>query len=269
MLAELVVRDLGVIEELALVLGPGMTAVTGETGAGKTLVVGAIDLLTGGRADASLVRPGAAEAEIEGRFVLGDDEYVVRRVVPRQGRSRAYINGRLASISALADVAVDLVDLHGQHAHQSLLKPPVQRGALDRYGSVDTSKLDALVDDLRSLDAALVELGGDGRARAREIDLLRHQITEIEESGLTDGDEDARLDVEESLLADAGAHREAAAEVVQLLDADGPVAENLGRGAGRARRSPAVHRCGRSVEWSGRRYGRPGHRSPGSGRGHR
>ena len=229
MLAELVVRDLGVIEELALVLGPGMTAVTGETGAGKTLVVGAIDLLTGGQADASLVRPGAVEAEIEGRFVLGDDEYVVRRVVPHQGRSRAYINGRLASVSALVDLAVDLVDLHGQHAHQSLLKPPVQRSALDRFGSVDTSKLDALVDDLRSLDAALVDLGGDERARAREIDLLRHQITEIENSGLTDGDEDARLDVEESLLADAVAHREAAAEVVQLLDADGPVAENLGR----------------------------------------
>ena len=228
-LSELVVRDLGVIDELALVLGPGMTAVTGETGAGKTLVVGAIDLLTGGRADSSLVRPGAAEAEIEGRFVLGEDEYVVRRVVPREGRSRAYINGRLASISALAELAVDLVDLHGQHAHQSLLKPPVQRSALDRYGSVDTSKLEALVDDFRSLEAALVELGGDARARAREIDLLRHQVAEIEQSDVTDGDEDARLDLEESLLADAGAHREAAAEVVQLLDADGPVAEHIGR----------------------------------------
>lgn len=229
MLVELVVRDLGVINELGLVLGPGMTAVTGETGAGKTLVVGAIDLLTGGRADPSLVRPGAEEAEIEGRFVLGDDEYVVRRIVPREGRSRAYVNGRLASISALADLAVDLVDLHGQHAHQSLLRPPVQRSALDRYGSVDTSDLEALVDDLRSLEAGLDELGGDARARAREIDLLRHQVAEIEQSGLTDGDEDARLDVEESLLADAGAHREAAAEVVQLLDADGPVAENIGR----------------------------------------
>jgi DNA repair protein RecN (Recombination protein N) len=228
-LTELVVRDLGVIEELSVVLGPGMTAVTGETGAGKTLVVGAIDLLTGGRADATLVRPGAEEAEIEGRFALGDDEYVVRRVVPREGRSRAYVNGRLASVGALAELGVDLVDLHGQHAHQSLLKAPVQRSALDRFGSVDTSTLESLLDDLRSVEAGLTELGGDARARAREIDLLRHQVAEIEAAAITDGDEDTRLDAEESILADAGAHREAAAEAVALLDADGPVADSLGR----------------------------------------
>ncbi|NIR38545.1 MAG: AAA family ATPase, partial [Actinobacteria bacterium] len=119
MLTELVVRDLGVIEELSLVLGEGMTAVTGETGAGKTLIVGAIDLLTGGRADVSLVRPGAEEAEIEGRFVLGDEETVVRRVIPREGRSRVYVDGRLATVSALSERGADLVDLHGQHAHQS------------------------------------------------------------------------------------------------------------------------------------------------------
>ena len=88
MLIELVVRNLGVIDELSLVFGPGMTAVTGETGAGKTLIVGAIDLLTGGRADASLVRPGADEAEIERRFVHEGEEHVVRRVIPREGRSR-------------------------------------------------------------------------------------------------------------------------------------------------------------------------------------
>ena len=87
MLVELVVRDLGVIDEVSAVFGRGMTAVTGETGAGKTLVVGAIDLLTGGRADAALVRPGAPQAEIEGRFVTGDAEIVVRRVIPsRDGR---------------------------------------------------------------------------------------------------------------------------------------------------------------------------------------
>ena len=229
MLTELAVRDLGVIDELSIVLGAGMTAVTGETGAGKTLVVGAIDLLTGGRADPSLVRPGASEAEIEGRFVLGDDEYVVRRVVPADGRSRAYINGRLASVGALAELGADLVDLHGQHAHQSLLKSPVQRGALDRFGGVDTSSLESLKDDLRSIDSALAELGGDSRARAREIDLLRHQVAEIDQAAISDGDEDERLDAEESLLADAGAHREAAAAAVQLLDADGPVAEELGR----------------------------------------
>jgi DNA repair protein RecN (Recombination protein N) len=104
MLTELAVRDLGVITELTLLLGPGMTALTGETGAGKTLVVGAIDLLCGGRADATLVRAGAAAAEVSGRFVVGDDEIVVRRVVPRDGRSRAYVDGQLATVASLAEV---------------------------------------------------------------------------------------------------------------------------------------------------------------------
>jgi DNA repair protein RecN (Recombination protein N) len=224
MLIELVVRDLGVIHELSLVLGPGMTAVTGETGAGKTLIVGAIDLLTGGRADASLVRPGAQEAEIEGRFVHDDEEVVVRRVIPRDGRSRVYLNGRLATVGALSEHGADLVDLHGQHAHQSLLKGPVQRAALDRFGGIDTASLAALIDDLRVVDAGLAELGGDERVRAREIDLLQHQLDEIEAAGLTGPDEDAQLDREEDLLADASAHLEAAATTTNLLDADGNAA---------------------------------------------
>ncbi len=224
MLTELVVRDLGVIEELSLVLGEGMTAVTGETGAGKTLIVGAIDLLTGGRADVSLVRPGAEEAEIEGRFVLGDEETVVRRVIPREGRSRVYVDGRLATVSALSERGADLVDLHGQHAHQSLLKGPVQRAALDRFGGIDTTSLAALVDDLRATEAALEELGGDERARAREIDLLRHQHDEIEQAAIGDPGEDARLDAEEDVLADATAHREAAASAGAALGGDGAAA---------------------------------------------
>lgn len=224
MLSELLVRDLGVIDELSLVLGEGMTAVTGETGAGKTLIVGAIDLLTGGRADASLVRPGASEAEIQGRFVVGDEELIVRRVIPRDGRSRVYIDGHLATVAALADHGGELVDLHGQHAHQSLLKPSVQRAALDQFGAIDTQPLGSLLDELRATERALGELGGDDRARAREIDLLRHQLAEIEAAGIQDADEDTRLDDEESLLADATAHREAAAQTVALLDADGPAA---------------------------------------------
>lgn len=225
MLTELVVRDLGVIDEVTLLLGPGMTAVTGETGAGKTLVVSAIDLLTGGRADASLVRPGAAEAEIEGRFVDGDRELVVRRVIPRDGRSRVYIDGRLATVGALADHGVDFVDLHGQHSHQSLLKGPVQRAALDRFGGIDTASLATLVDDLRAADAALAELGGDERDRAREIDLLTYQLNEIEAADIADADEDVRLDQQEDLLAAASAHREAAAKVSGLLDSDSAALE--------------------------------------------
>lgn len=235
MLAELVVRNLGVIDEVSLLLGPRMTAVTGETGAGKTLIVSAIDLLTGGRADPALVRPGAAEAEIEGRFVDGDSELVVRRVVPREGRSRVYIDGRLATVGALADRCVDLVDLHGQHSHQSLLKGPVQRAALDRFGEIDTAPLASLRDSLRAAEEALADLGGDERDRAREIDLLAYQLDEIEAAGIVDENEDARLDRQEDLLAEAGAHREAAASVGVLLDADSAALEALGAALGAVR----------------------------------
>src|SRR5689334_21020042 len=114
MLSELAVTDLGVIHELSIVLSDGMTALTGETGAGKTLVIEAIELLVGGRADGAMVRAGATEAVVEGRFVVGDDEIVLRRVVPREGRSRAYVDGRLATVGALAETGATLVDLHGQ-----------------------------------------------------------------------------------------------------------------------------------------------------------
>ena len=249
MLTELAVRDLGVIDALSIVLGPGMTALTGETGAGKTLVVGAIDLLTGGRADAALVRPGAPQAEIEGRFHTDGEETVVRRVIPSDGRSRAYIDGHLATVGALGELGRAQVDLHGQHAHQSLLRGGVQRAALDRFGAVDTARLESLIDDLRAVDAGLAELGGDARARFREIDLLRHQLAEIDGAAISDPDEDERLDHHESRLADASAHREAAARAVGLLGADGMVSEGLAQAqAVLAGREPFVELTGRLAD---------------------
>ena len=251
MLTELAVRNLGVIDEVSVILGDGMTAVTGETGAGKTLVVGAIDLLTGGRADAALVRPGASQAEIEGRFVTGDTEVVVRRVIPLQGRSRAYVDGHLATVGALAELGRRLIDLHGQHEHQSLLRGDVQRSALDRFARIDTGRLENLVDELRAVDAGLVELGGDARARLRETDLLRHQVAEIDGAAISGPDEDERLDREESVLAGAAAHREAAAQAIEVLGADGPVSEGLGRAqAALAGREPFVDLVGRIADAS-------------------
>ena len=123
MLTEVRVAELGVIAELSLMIGPGMTALTGETGAGKTLVVEAIELLLGGRADPVLVRPGAEEAVVAGRFAgAGDDgdDLVLERRVPLRGRSRAYVDGRMAPLATLAEAGSALVDLHGQHTHQSL-----------------------------------------------------------------------------------------------------------------------------------------------------
>ena len=222
MLTELHIENLGVIERIEIMLGPGLTVVTGETGAGKTMLVEAIELLVGGRADASMVRHGAAEARLDGRLITPDgDEIVLTRVIPMSGRSRAYVNGRLATVASLADVAADAVDLHGQHAHQSLLSTATQRAALDEYGAVDLGPLRAARARLTEIDAELAALGGDDRARAREIDLLRFQVDELDAADVVDAGEDERLDAEESMLADATAHRDAAAAAVAAMSDDG------------------------------------------------
>ena len=211
MLTELHIENLGVISALTLRLGPGMTVLTGETGAGKTMLVEAIELLVGGRAESTLVRPGALEARVEGRFVVDDDEVVLARVIPAEGRSRAYINGRLATVGLLAEEGVRLVDLHGQHAHQSLLAAAAQRDALDRFAGVDLGPLRIARQRVATIDSALGELGGDGRARARELDLLQFQANELEKAAITSADEDDALEVLEDSLADAQAHKDAAA----------------------------------------------------------
>ena len=228
MLVELRVRDLGVIADAHVVLGPGLTALTGETGAGKTLLVEAIELLVGGRAEGVLVRPGAEEAWVEGRFVVDRGEIVLARAVPASGRSRAYVDGRMAPVGALAEAGRDLVDLHGQHAHQALLSAAAQRAALDRFGDVDLAPLHEAKGRVREIEEALAALGGDERARAREIDLLRFQVDELDAARIEDPDEDARLADEEERLADATAHRHAAAAAHAALSDDGGAADALG-----------------------------------------
>jgi DNA repair protein RecN (Recombination protein N) len=225
MLHELHIESMGVIERLDLVLTSGLTAFTGETGAGKTMLVEAINLLVGGRSDPSLVRPGAMEARVEGRFVVGDDEYVVSRVIPTDGRSRAYVNGRLATAATLAELGARTVDLHGQHAHQSLLSAAAQRDALDRYCSTDLEPLRAARAQLTEIDASLAALGGDQRARAREVDLLRFQVAELADAGLTDAAEDQHLAAEEDALADAAAHRQAGQLALEALVGNGDIGE--------------------------------------------
>ncbi len=234
-LRELHVTDLGIVDDLTLLLGPGLTAITGETGAGKTLLVEALDLLLGGRADASIVRTGAGEARVEGRFEEADgSERILARVLPADGRSRAYIDGRLATAGELSAVGAGLVELHGQHAHQRLLQPASQRAALDRYvgerSAAALAELRAARAEDRQLAAELAALGGDERARARELDLVRFQIEEIDAAGIEDPGEDVTLEAEEALLADAAAHREALAVAFRALE--GPAVEALGEAIG-------------------------------------
>ena len=292
MLAELRIRDLGVIAALDLVLRPGMTVVSGETGAGKTLLVQSIDLLLGGRADTLLVRAGATQAEVEGRFTATGDEpavgghgataeapdgpgwqrrahpvsddtagtdaaesiepgeeIVLGRVVPVTGRSRAYVDGRMAPATQLATTGPRLVDIHGQHAHQSLLGAAVQRRALDAFGSVDHGPRTAAIERLSAVEAELAALGGDERSRAREIDLLRFQIDELAAAQLSAPDEDEALELEEDRLSEAASHREAAARAYHSLSNEaGGAADAIGEAvaavAGRAPLADLARRLG-------------------------
>ncbi len=229
MLSELHIENLGVIEKLDLTIGEGLVALTGETGAGKTMLVEAIDLLVGGRADASVVRNGCEEARVEGRFVSGDDEVILCRVVPVTGRSRAYVNGRLATVAQLSEYGAELVDLHGQHAHQSLLGASAQRMALDHFCGVDLEPLREARARLTEIEALLATLGGDERARAREIDLLRFQVKEIGDANLAGENEDEELSRVEDLLADAVAHREALYLSVSRLQDEEGASDSVGQ----------------------------------------
>jgi DNA repair protein RecN (Recombination protein N) len=250
-LRELHVRDLGVIDDLTLEFGPGMTALTGETGAGKTLLVHALQLVLGGRGATGLVRAGAGEGLVEARFdgvdvVEGDGradghggtgeageagERILARTLPGSGRSRAWIDGRMAPVGVLSELGAGLVDIHGQHDQQSLLGVAGQRAALDAFAGSDLAPLGAARGALFDVRARLAALGGDDRERARRADLLRYQVAEIDAARIVDAGEDASLAEEEERLAGMAAIREAAAGAVAALrGADG-------EGAG----SPGVH----------------------------
>ena len=224
MLMELRIENLGIIEEVHLLTGPGLTAISGETGAGKTLITGALALLGGERADSTMVRDGAAEARVEGRFEDAcGTEVVLARVVPREGRSRAYVDGRLATATELAARGVELLDLHAQHAYQALLSPAAQRRILDGFAGAPAAAALATYRvvraELAGIEAELDRLGGDTRMQAREIALLEFQVAEIDAAELADPDEDARLDEEEQRLADAVGIREALRDAHDTLDA--------------------------------------------------
>lgn len=230
MLVELAVKHLGVIPEARIPFGPGLTALTGETGAGKTMVVEALHLLLGGRPDPGRVRVGEDEAVVEGLFAVGDTEWALRRHVPADGRSRAYLNGELATAASLAELGAALLELHGQHAQQALLAPRAQRAALDRFAGVDREEFLAARRHVAELRAAVDELGGDERARARELDLCRFQVDEIDAVAPLPG-EDEQLEAEETLLGSALAHREAAERAVALLAEDGAAQDLVARAA--------------------------------------
>ncbi|MCX8006878.1 MAG: DNA repair protein RecN [Coriobacteriia bacterium] len=243
MLLELHVKDLALVEDVWLEFGPGMTVLTGETGAGKTVLVGALKLLLGERADASAVRDGASEALVEGRFLVDGAERVVKRRVGRDGRSRCLIDGEMATVGTLAEVLGDLVDLHGQHEHQSLLSSARHAALLDRYiGEESAAALSAYRNAFESLRAAkrdLEELRSAISAREQRIEELRRTVEHISSVDPKPG-EDAALEERLAKARHADRLASAAEEAWNALKADGNAIDLLGR-AERALASVAQH----------------------------
>ena len=240
MLEELHVRDLALIEEAWLELGPGLTALTGETGAGKTVLVGALKLLLGERADAGNVRSGAPEALVEGRFLLGDTERTARRRISADGRSRCYLDGEMSTVGALADELGPLVDLHGQHDHQELLRVASHAGLLDRFagagGALDAYRaaFRANKDAADALERLLAALGD----RDRRLADLRALLDDIDGVAPESGEDEQlaarlpRLRHGEKLAAASSAAHRALTEEGAATDRFGEAAQALGRVTG-------------------------------------
>ncbi|WP_192764543.1 DNA repair protein RecN [Actinomadura algeriensis] len=240
MVDEVRIQGLGVIDEAVLDLSPGFNVVTGETGAGKTMVVTSLGLMFGGRADPQRVRPGAGRATVEGRIVvdpggrvverveeaggeLDDGALIVTRSVSAEGRSRAFLGGRSVPVSLLINLADDLVAVHGQSDQQRLLAAARQRGALDRYaGGSLTKPMRAYTKTYqrhRKVAALLEEITTRAREREQEAELLRFGLEEIEKADPRDG-EDVALAAEEERLGHADALRGAADTAHEALLGD-------------------------------------------------
>ncbi len=251
MLTDLVVRNLALIKDLDLEIGGGFTVLTGETGAGKTMLTGAVSLLAGGRADPLLIRPGSEKATVEGRFELPNGkELLITRELSHTGRSRIFIDGRLSGLGMLSETAGALVDICGQRRHQSLFKRSARRKALDTFGGVDLSGLAELRARRAGIEKRLEEIGGDARTRAREMEVLEYQLRELDGASLDDPQEEKSLEELEQTLANAADIREAAERGAHVLGGDGPVLEVLAEvhsATDDAVRFPSLLECARRV----------------------
>jgi DNA repair protein RecN (Recombination protein N) len=227
MLRHLRATNFAILSDVEIELGRGMNALTGETGAGKSLIVEAVNLLRGGRASADIPRAGADEAVVEATVEIPEDlrarvagvlegaglpptegdEVFIRRVICRgsnnsPGRSRCYVNGALTTAARLAELGALLIDLSGQHQHQGLVDPQRHLEILDLFSGEThlVAAMDAAWAELRRCDEALQSLGGDEREREARVDYVRFQLDELDAAGLRSG-EDVEIDVERARLA--------------------------------------------------------------------
>jgi DNA repair protein RecN (Recombination protein N) len=241
MLTELRVRDLAVIADVTLSLGPGLNVLTGETGAGKSMLVDALALLLGERASTDVVRPGAQKTIIEGAFELAagargrlqepltalgveleEGQLVLKREIGAEGRSRAWVNGSPTTVGVLAQLGGLLVDLHGQHETQSLLRADTQRDLLDAFAAAEVERV--AVRDAHGRAAALAAREAEVREHQEEVrrkaDYLRHVVDEIAKANPKLG-EDETLDTESRRLSHADELGRLARDLEQAVDASG------------------------------------------------
>ncbi len=249
MLAELRIVNFALIEQLSLQFQSGFTVLTGETGAGKSLLIDAITLLVGGRASTDQIRSGEDEAQLEAAFHLPDthpllqrlrlheiidqneSELILRRLLPRSGRHRVYVNGSLCPLRVLEELGGTLVDIHGQHEQQSLLATAKQLDALDAFGRLYELRgmYEQAYQGWKELRTQLDALQSDVVDRARREDMLRFQAQEIEQAGLLP-DEEERLRSERQRLVHAHRLRELAHEAhVELQSDEQAILTRLGR----------------------------------------
>ena len=237
MLRHLRATNFAILSDVEIELGTGMNVLTGETGAGKSLIVEAVNLLRGGRASADIPRTGADEAVVEATVEVPDDlqarvagvldgaglpnegeEVFIRRVIQRGGRSRCYVNGALTTAARLAELGALLIDLSGQHQHQGLVDPGRHLEILDLFsgGAAEVAAMHVAWAELRRCDEALAALGGDEREREARTDYVRYQLEELDGAALQAG-EDASIEVERARLASVDQLQGAARTAEELL----------------------------------------------------
>ncbi len=205
MLKRLLIKNFAVIEELDLQPGPGLNIFTGETGAGKSIIISALGFLLGERSGSDILRPGAAGAEVEGEFAADNlppklagrwgvksGSIKIHRQADPKGRTRAAINGAAATLAQLSEVGCFLVDFHGQNEHQSLLKPETQRGLLDSYGKLEkgAAAVQKAWGGVRALEDSLKAVSMSEDERTHLLDLYRFQLAEIESAKLKEGEQE-------------------------------------------------------------------------------
>ncbi|HXI18649.1 MAG TPA: AAA family ATPase, partial [Chloroflexota bacterium] len=253
MLQQLTIRNFALLEEVRLSFQGGLNVLTGETGAGKSIIIDAIGTVLGGRASSEVIRTGADRATVEAHFQLPEDgdagpvgrlleehgllidasagSLSLAREISRTGRSVARVNGRVIPIATLTEIGGVLVDIHGQHEHLSLLRPGAQRDLLDQFGGLMTQRAEvaALVREIRSVQRELRSMQQDEREIARRIDLLSFQVEEIQATRLQPGEE-LQLEQERVRLANAGRLIELAAAAHEALAGGASIAGGVSEG---------------------------------------